>query len=99
MTCAMVMYVCLGANAGYAAARIYKSFGGEKWKSNVLLTAMLSPGYVKTRVIDLVSLKMICRLCYFQKYYFECFCFLYVSKIFEKNDCNLFLESCSVYSS
>ena len=44
MTCAMVLYVCLGATAGYVSARIYKSFGGEKWKSNVLLTSMLSPG-------------------------------------------------------
>lgn len=46
MTCAMVLYVCLGATAGYVSARIYKSFGGEKWKSNVLLTSMLSPGIV-----------------------------------------------------
>ncbi|XP_001606496.2 transmembrane 9 superfamily member 2 isoform X2 [Nasonia vitripennis] len=46
MTCAMVLYVCLGTTAGYVSARIYKSFGGEKWKSNVLLTSMLSPGIV-----------------------------------------------------
>ncbi|XP_053982077.1 transmembrane 9 superfamily member 2 isoform X2 [Hylaeus anthracinus] len=46
MTCAMVLYVCLGTIAGYVSARIYKSFGGEKWKSNVLLTSMLSPGIV-----------------------------------------------------
>ncbi|XP_011304608.1 transmembrane 9 superfamily member 2 isoform X1 [Fopius arisanus] len=46
MTCAMILYVCLGTPAGYVSARIYKSFGGEKWKSNVLLTAMLSPGIV-----------------------------------------------------
>ncbi|XP_011506080.1 PREDICTED: transmembrane 9 superfamily member 2 [Ceratosolen solmsi marchali] len=46
MTCAMVLYVCLGTTAGYVSARIYKSFGGEKWKSNVLLTSMLSPGLV-----------------------------------------------------
>lgn len=45
MTCAMVLYVLLGTPAGYVSARIYKSFGGEKWKSNVLLTSMLSPGY------------------------------------------------------
>lgn len=44
MTCAMVLYVCLGTPAGYVSARIYKSFGGEKWKSNVLLTSMLCPG-------------------------------------------------------
>ncbi|XP_058809280.1 transmembrane 9 superfamily member 2 isoform X2 [Phymastichus coffea] len=46
MTCAMVLYVCLGIAAGYTSALIYKSFGGEKWKSNVLLTSMLSPGIV-----------------------------------------------------
>lgn len=46
MTCALVLYVCLGTPAGYVAARIYKSFGGEKWKSNVLLTSMLCPGIV-----------------------------------------------------
>ncbi|XP_076645758.1 transmembrane 9 superfamily protein member 2 [Halictus rubicundus] len=46
MTCAMVLFVCLGIIAGYVSTRIYKSFGGEKWKSNVLLTSMLSPGIV-----------------------------------------------------
>ncbi|KAK5645941.1 hypothetical protein RI129_004405 [Pyrocoelia pectoralis] len=46
MTCAMVLYVLLGTPAGYVSARVYKSFGGEKWKSNVLLTSMLSPGIV-----------------------------------------------------
>lgn len=44
MTCSMILYVCLGTPAGYISARIYKSFGGEKWKSNVLLTSMLCPG-------------------------------------------------------
>jgi len=46
MTCALVLFVCLGTPAGYVAARIYKAFGGEKWKSNVLLTSMLCPGIV-----------------------------------------------------
>lgn len=46
MTCAMVLYVCLGTPAGYVSARIYKMFGGEKWKSNVLLSAFLCPGIV-----------------------------------------------------
>ena len=44
MTCAMVLFVCLGTPAGYVSARVYKSFGGEKWKSNVLLTSMFCPG-------------------------------------------------------
>ncbi|KAL4608818.1 transmembrane 9 superfamily member 2-like [Arapaima gigas] len=46
MTCAVVLWVLLGAPAGYVAARLYKSFGGEKWKTNVLLTAFLCPGIV-----------------------------------------------------
>lgn len=46
MTCGLVLYVCLGTPAGYVSARIYKMFGGEKWKSNVLLTAFLCPGLV-----------------------------------------------------
>lgn len=46
MTCAMVLFVCLGTPAGYVSARIYKAFGGEKWKSNVLLTALVCPGVV-----------------------------------------------------
>lgn len=46
MTCALVLYVCLGTPAGYISARVYKSFGGDKWKSNVLLTSMLTPGIV-----------------------------------------------------
>lgn len=46
MTCAMVLFVCLGTPAGYQSARLYKAFGGEKWKSNVLLTALLCPGIV-----------------------------------------------------
>ena len=46
MTCAVVCYVLMGTPAGYSSARIYKMFGGEKWKSNVLLTAFLVPGYV-----------------------------------------------------
>lgn len=46
MTCAMVLYVCLGTPAGYVSSRIYKTFGGEKWKSNVILTAFFCPGMV-----------------------------------------------------
>ncbi|XP_060740840.1 transmembrane 9 superfamily protein member 5 isoform X1 [Tachysurus vachellii] len=46
MTCAVVLWVLLGTPAGYVSARLYKSFGGEKWKINVLLTALLCPGIV-----------------------------------------------------
>ncbi|PAA89042.1 hypothetical protein BOX15_Mlig008823g1 [Macrostomum lignano] len=46
MTCAMVLYVLLGTPAGYVSARIYKMFGGLRWKLHVLLTALLCPGLV-----------------------------------------------------
>ncbi len=57
MTCALVLYVCLGTPAGYVSARIYKSFGGEKWKSNVLLTSMLCPGYATVFSVKFQFLK------------------------------------------
>lgn len=44
MTCSLVLYVCLGTPSGYVSSRVYKMFGGEKWKSNVILTAFLVPG-------------------------------------------------------
>lgn len=46
MTCSLVLYVCLGTPAGYVSARLYKTFGGEKWKSNVILTAFSCSGIV-----------------------------------------------------
>ncbi|XP_065316512.1 transmembrane 9 superfamily member 2-like isoform X2 [Gordionus sp. m RMFG-2023] len=46
MTCALVLYVCLGTPAGYVSARIYKSFHGYNWKTNILLTGCLCPGIV-----------------------------------------------------
>ncbi|XP_022107557.1 transmembrane 9 superfamily member 2-like isoform X2 [Acanthaster planci] len=46
MTCVIVLFVSLGTPAGYISARMYKTFGGEKWKSNLLLTCFLIPGIV-----------------------------------------------------
>ncbi|NWW41586.1 TM9S2 protein, partial [Panurus biarmicus] len=46
MTCAVVLWVLLGTPAGYVSARMYKTFRGKKWKTNVLLTALLCPGIV-----------------------------------------------------
>ena len=46
MTVTLVFYVLLGCAAGFASARLYKMFGGENWKTNVILTAFLIPGYV-----------------------------------------------------
>jgi transmembrane 9 superfamily protein 2/4 len=41
MTFAVVWFVCLGAPAGYSAARLYKMMGGEYWKATTLGTARL----------------------------------------------------------
>ncbi|KAJ8255088.1 hypothetical protein GJAV_G00200790 [Gymnothorax javanicus] len=46
MTCAVVLWVLLGSSAGYVSARLYKTFGGERWKTNVLLSALLCPGVI-----------------------------------------------------
>jgi transmembrane 9 superfamily protein 2/4 len=44
MTAVLVVYVFMGAVAGYVSARLYKMMGGLKWKSNVLATAFFVPG-------------------------------------------------------
>lgn len=46
MSCALLLYVFSGSIAGYVSARMYKSFSGEKWKTNILLTASLCPGVI-----------------------------------------------------
>lgn len=46
MTCAMVLFVCLGTPAGFMSAVVYKACGGTKWKLNVMLTALVCPGAV-----------------------------------------------------
>jgi transmembrane 9 superfamily protein 2/4 len=46
MTTSLVLFVFLGTPAGFISARMYKLFGGEKWKSNMLFTALLVPGIV-----------------------------------------------------
>lgn len=46
MTCALAMYACSGAFAGYTSARLYKLLGGLRWKLNLMATAFLCPGVV-----------------------------------------------------
>jgi len=46
MTAVVVLYVVMGIFAGYFAARTYKLFKGQDWKTNMLLTAFLFPGTV-----------------------------------------------------
>ena len=45
-TAVLVLFVCMGAVAGYISARLYKTMGGQHWKSNVLVTAFSVPGLV-----------------------------------------------------
>ncbi|OAA66771.1 endosomal integral membrane protein [Niveomyces insectorum RCEF 264] len=45
-TIMVLLYTVLGFVGGYAAARVYKAFGGEKWKLNIVLTPVLVPGIV-----------------------------------------------------
>ncbi|XP_077388388.1 transmembrane 9 superfamily member 2-like [Festucalex cinctus] len=49
ITCAVILWVLLGTPAGYVSARLYKTFGGEQWQTNALLTALLCPGIVFVR--------------------------------------------------
>eukprot|EP00127_Corallochytrium_limacisporum_P000049 Clim_evm28s2 gene=Clim_evmTU28s2 len=42
----LVLFVGWAAPAGYVSARIYKMIGGEKWKTNVIMTAFLFPGFM-----------------------------------------------------
>ncbi|KAK6035053.1 endomembrane protein 70 [Cooperia oncophora] len=44
ITFALVFYVLFGIVAGYVAARLYKTFQGVHWKTNVILTSFLIPG-------------------------------------------------------
>ncbi|XP_065644193.1 transmembrane 9 superfamily member 2 isoform X2 [Hydra vulgaris] len=46
MTCVLVLFVCLAAVGGYSSARVYKTLGGEHWKTNVIMTAFFFPGIV-----------------------------------------------------
>ncbi|KAG0649444.1 Endomembrane EMP70 [Hyphodiscus hymeniophilus] len=45
-TIMILLYTVLGFIGGYTSARVYKSFGGEKWKLNIALTPLLVPGIV-----------------------------------------------------
>lgn len=46
ITCALICFVLLGTPAGYVSARLYKLFGGLKWKTNVMMAAFFFPGIV-----------------------------------------------------
>lgn len=45
-TIMIILYTVFGFIGGYVSARVYKSFNGEKWKTNIALTPVLVPGIV-----------------------------------------------------
>ncbi|KAI9142381.1 hypothetical protein BKA69DRAFT_1124062 [Paraphysoderma sedebokerense] len=53
MTVLLVFWVCFASAAGFVSARVYKMFGGENWKKNVMLTAFLLPGALFLGLITL----------------------------------------------
>lgn len=46
MTTSLVCYFLLGTPMGYYTARLYKMFGGERWSSCVIASALLCPSIV-----------------------------------------------------
>lgn len=46
MTVAIVVWLFMGATAGYYSSRMYKTLGGEKWQQQALLTACCFPTLV-----------------------------------------------------
>jgi transmembrane 9 superfamily protein 2/4 len=45
MTAMLLLFVLMGVAAGYASARLYKSFGLVKWRQMTLHTALAYPGF------------------------------------------------------
>lgn len=43
-TTVLLLYTLFGFIGGYVSARTYKTFGGEAWKRNIVLTPVLVPG-------------------------------------------------------
>lgn len=45
LTIMILMFAFMGVFAGYTSSRLYKTLGGENWKSNSMTVAFLFPGY------------------------------------------------------
>ena len=45
-TAMIIWYTIFGFIGGYTSARVYKTFGGEAWKQNILYTPVFVPGIV-----------------------------------------------------
>mmetsp|Transcript_8140 Transcript_8140/g.26708 ORF Transcript_8140/g.26708 Transcript_8140/m.26708 type:complete len:633 (-) Transcript_8140:217-2115(-) len=46
ITALLMLFVFMGAFAGYCSSRVYKAFRGTEWMKNTVLTAVLFPGFV-----------------------------------------------------
>ncbi|KAI9771150.1 MAG: hypothetical protein M1840_002501 [Geoglossum simile] len=47
------LFIFAGMFSGYFSGRVYKTFGGEDWRKNTLMTAILFPGLLFTTVFIL----------------------------------------------
>ncbi|KAI9373452.1 hypothetical protein BJX61DRAFT_380266 [Aspergillus egyptiacus] len=45
-TAILIIYTLFGFVGGYVSARVYKSFGGEAWKRNIIMTPTLVPAFI-----------------------------------------------------
>ena len=45
-TAMIMLYTIFGFTGGYVSARVYKTFGGEAWKRNIVFTPVMIPGIV-----------------------------------------------------
>ena len=45
-TAMIISYTLLGFVGGYVSSRVYKTFGGEAWKRNIVLTPIILPAIV-----------------------------------------------------
>ncbi|GAB4822112.1 hypothetical protein N2152v2_009158 [Parachlorella kessleri] len=53
MTAMLLLFVFMGAFAGYSSARLYKQFKGENWKRTTLRTALTYPGAISSIFLTL----------------------------------------------
>lgn len=45
-TAILLISAVFGAIGGYVSSRVYKAFGGEAWKRNIIMTPLLIPGFI-----------------------------------------------------
>jgi len=45
-TIMILLYTIFGSIGGYVSARVYKTFGGEAWKRNIVLTPLMIPSTI-----------------------------------------------------